>query len=81
MALALNGQGCSLHTVQYSSGAVATIRTGGLGVAGEVDAVVVVVVVVFITGMDASVKVGIAALGGGKCPSNPLTLLCFLFAW
>ena len=82
IALSLNGQGCSLHNAQYSVVSAVTTRAGGFHVAGGVEAIVlVVVVVVFIAGMDASVKVGIAALGGGKCPSKLLTLLCFLFSW
>ena len=67
--------------MQYSAGAAVATRDGGLSIAGGVEAIVVVVVaVVFIAGMDASVKVGIAALGGGKCPCNLPTLICFLFA-
>ena len=77
--LVLNGLGCLLHIAQYSAGAT-VIRVGGMGLVGRVDAVVVAGMV-FIVGADANVKVGIAAFNSGKCPSNNLTLLCFLLAW
>ena len=79
MDLALNGQGCCLHTEQYFAGATVTTRAGRLGIAGEVDAVVVVVVVVvFVASMDASMKMGMAALDCERCLSTLLILLCFL---
>ena len=65
-----------MHTVQYFDGAAVTTRDRGLGIAGGVDAVVVVVVLV--TGMDVSVRVGMAALDCDRCLSTLLILFCFL---